>query len=474
MLQTSRRSLLPLLETRAALQDEANVGRLGLICAQERVPDDYVKWQATYSWEGLEAEISCKAARDDTVPHGIDGDFATVLNLLYIEQGSPAHGWISTTAHHLIQRAGFANTGFYYARLRESLERLKGSQYVVHRGWQGGAGEQFRAVHFSYVAEFNTESRKRELGEQTLLKILLAEPIRTSIRQGYLQPLDMDFLVSLSGTTTRAVFRLLSAVRQQLASLESEYVVNLSVWAKACKLVECDEAFRVKRLLGGAHRELLERGFLRDVQYQGRGQRCQIVYTFADALVLPPAAPTQAATLPLSPLLDDLKAQGFGNPAAQKLLAQHAEEKVRGALKGLAHLIRGGFQPKSRAAVLRDLLSNPDKYQFPPLVEVQPSVEPRAAAVTLHKARLRTSQTPEPDPLDEETQFRAMPLEGQAHQLCARLKVVLGKAFQERWRARLSAGVLVGELDAWTVMTGAIRTVCALRSKEVVEQLEAL
>jgi len=187
----------------------------------------------------------------------------------------------------------------------------------------------------------------------------------------------------------------------------------------------------------------------------------------------------------MHPLTPELLGVGLSAAAAQKLLAQHPEAALRAALEGLAHLVQGGFQPKSRAAVLRDLLAHPAKYQFPALVAApvskqgvkspsKPAAKPTLKLDSAESVPLLPAESSEPDEGCEERDFRALPLEEQAHALCARLRVVLGKSFDERWRAKLRAGVQDGDVDAWALMTGAIRAAFARRPGEVIAQLEAL
>lgn len=153
---------------------EANVARLGLVCVQERIPEDYTHWKISYALEGREGEISCECGSEyGGVPHGVDGDFATALNMLYLEQGTPASGLVETTAYQLIRYAGFEDSGYYYVRLSESLKRLGAAQYKVARVWQGGRGWQ--TTEFSYLNQIDSSSPEgRTVGRATLLSIRLA------------------------------------------------------------------------------------------------------------------------------------------------------------------------------------------------------------------------------------------------------------------------------------------------------------
>ena len=79
--------------------DETNVAQLGLISLHERIGSDYIGWIKTLEIDGRSAELSCKSTEDvGGVPHGIDGDVANVLGILYLKQGGPLDGYVQTTA----------------------------------------------------------------------------------------------------------------------------------------------------------------------------------------------------------------------------------------------------------------------------------------------------------------------------------------------------------------------------------------
>jgi len=263
--------------------DEANVGRLGLISVQERIPDTYVRWSAPFELEGHEGEIVCTCSKEvGGVPHGLDGDFATVLNVLYLEQGAPEDGVVQATAYALLQRAGFQDSSYYYDKLTASLERLREARYRVSRAWKRPDRKGWDTVDFNYISQIESSTTEgRSLGQGTTLAIKLGTPITSSIRLKYLRPLDLDFLVSLKRPLTRALYRLLNAVRQgaNLAAQRSEFQVGVQAWAESCKLRE-RETSRIRRNLEDAHQELVERGYLAEVRFEGRGSRATFAYVF--------------------------------------------------------------------------------------------------------------------------------------------------------------------------------------------------
>lgn len=81
------------------------------------------------------------------------------------------------------------------------------------------------------------------------------------------------------------------------------YQVGLMEWAEACKIVT-DRPSMAQRTLDAAHEELIEKGFLKNVEYLGRGKKKMLQYTFGEAFIPPDPA-----------LLQELADLGVTRPA---------------------------------------------------------------------------------------------------------------------------------------------------------------
>ncbi|MFC6667656.1 replication initiator protein A [Deinococcus radiopugnans] len=196
--------------------DEANVGRLGLISIQERVPDSFTSWTVDFHVEGRPARLSCDAIpKYGGVPHGLDGDISTALIDLYVEDGCPEDGTLHTTAYQILKRAGLHDSGRYYQNLRQTLFRLRTSTYTASEAWRDHRRGNWTTVTFNYLEALEFTSGDEDLGlsRSSTLKIRLATPITKSIRAQYTKPLDLEFLTSLDRPLTRALYRLLDARR---------------------------------------------------------------------------------------------------------------------------------------------------------------------------------------------------------------------------------------------------------------------
>ncbi len=380
--------------------DETKLTRLGLISAQERISPSYTTWKTMYDVNGHDGELSCFSPSEvGGVPHGVDGDFVTALNTLYLEQGAPIDGYVHTTAYQLLQRAGFEDNGASYQRLSESLRRLRLAEYVIGRAWRqrGESGNGWASVAFSYISQIKQSTPEhRDLSRGTTLSIQLADPVAESIRNQYIHPLDLEFQVSLKRPLTRALYRLLNARRytehDQFNPI-SQFTVLVSDWARDCKLTETITA-RIKRNLEEAHQELIRRNYLDDVVFEGRGSRATVTYIYGAAAVREQSIQVMSD----SPLIQVLVQHQVARNVALKLVRDYGEAHVSARLERFQALLAAGYQPRQTGALLVDVIKDQDgKYgdHLPPQqvhrsrAASERAEPPSAKRGAVHRATLR-------------------------------------------------------------------------------------
>nr|RIY15206.1 plasmid replication initiator protein [Deinococcus sp. RM] len=345
--------------------EEANVARLGLISVQERIPESYASWTVDFHVDGRPARLTCDAvAKYGGVPHGLDGDVATAIIDLYAEAGSPDDGTVRTTAYQILRRAGLDTSGRYYQSLLQTLFRLRTTTYTASEAWRDHGRGHWTTATFNYLSEleFTSDDEATELSSGSVLKIRLAEPIVRSIRARYTKPLDLDFLTSLERPQTRAVYRLLDARRYDPVTpgtLQPTLSVNIIEWAEACKIVD-RRSNKIRATLQGAHEELMLRGYLEDVTFEGRGRAQTITYRFV-------ALDTQ----PASPLVEAMRTYRVSLPVAQKLLTDFGEAHVRARLQRFEALISSGYKARNRSALLVDVVRD-DQGKYADVPQVAP------------------------------------------------------------------------------------------------------
>lgn len=453
--------------------DEANSARLGLICVQERIPEDYTRWDIEYNIDGRDAKLTCISPSEyGGVPHGLDGDFATLLNVLYLEQGAPESGEVHTTAYQLLQKAGFPDSGQYYQSLQEALDRLKGATYTASESWRDNKRKRWTTVKFNIIEQIDSDTEgSTGFGVGTTLKIRLARPVVQSIRERYLKPLDMTFVMSLKRSLTRSLYRMLDAHRYDPAApQEPADMLRLPLlqWARECKLLETVPA-RVKRNLEGAHTELLERGYLRSVTYEGSRAATVIVYEFGDLPTTTPAPEPMIEVVPDSPLTEELRRRGVAHPGARRLVAEYGENHVTVRLETFETMLAGGYKARNPTALLVDIIKDGEgKYAAParsPALEMMsPHVKPGSGLREEEEITLAQQM---------DQNFRELPAAEQAARAVANVKRFVGKELREGHVRGLLRAVQAGEINALELHNSVTRAASELKLPEFAEALRA-
>lgn len=395
--------------------DEANVARLGLISIQERIPEGYASWEEELEVLGKPVKLACYANPNvGGVPHGLDNEVSLALIALYLNAGSPPDGTFTTTAYQILKLMGFDTSGYYYRALKESLLRLTTATYVLSEAWR--ADGRWQSVTFRYIDKLEfTSGKEGKLDRSSIIRITLAKEIVRSLQSRYTKPIDIEFMASLKRPLSRALYRLLDAQRlspereEPLGRLE----VRLMEWAAACKIVH-KRPDKVRRTLEPAHQELLERRYLKSVEYVGRGQNQAIVYVFGE----------EAGGIPDAEAVNLLVAEGLSFTSAYSLARRYPLAHIRERLERYRAILEAGYRPKNRLGFLVDVIrDDTGKYERP----VWGKRPPRKQAAQEEEEARR---------LEEEAarEWAAMPLEAQVRRAMQVANLVL--------RSRVSVGEL--------------------------------
>ncbi|GGM18197.1 replication initiator protein A [Deinococcus aerophilus] len=439
---------------------EANVARLGLISIQERIPSDFTRWEVEFEVDGRLGQLSCFSPSEyGGVPHGLDGDVANALIDIFIEQGSPDSGVVTTTASQLLLRAGLHNNGHYHRILTESLRRLKQATYTMSHAWRDHEQRRWTSGTFSYVLAYEVTSSERDtVTAGAMLSVTLAGQIVKSIRAKYVKPLDYGFLTSLERPLTRALYRLLDAKRydpQDLSRSLVSYQVNLLEWASECKIVD-RRTDKIRRTLEGAHEELKDRGYLKDILIEGRGRKQTLTYVFG--------APAQDLAQD-SELVAILVTHRVARPVARKLVETHGDARVRGRLARFKALLASGYKARSPSALLVDMIRDEeDKYVDPP-----PAGESAQVVRAANPPVFRSD--PDEEERAREAAFQALSLTQQAERAMPTLQLLLKNRLDTMQYTQLRSALGEGRADAGLVVKAVTKAVFEGRTDEAVGQL---
>lgn len=443
--------------------DEANVARLGLISIQERIPNDYTSWSLDFEMDGRRARLSCVGVQEHGgVPHGLDNDVTLALITLYQEAGSPEDGTIVTSAYRILTMMGWDTSGHYYNALRGSLDRLTTATFTASEAWR--TGKKWTTVRFRYIdrLEYTSSDDGLGLSDQSVVKIRLAREIVDSIRSKYLKPLDLEFLTSLDRPLTRSLYRLLDAQRVSVDRGElSQFRTGIIDWAKACKIVDITPT-RVRRTLEGAHKELVERGYLANVAYEGRGLKQEIIYSFARQRAVPENG---------QKVLVDLVRYGVARPVAQNLISTLGPDRVVERIARFEAILAVGYKPRNKAGFLVDVVRDDGgKYSSPEgfLASSQQTMAPAAVAKRKeaeHIAEERAQQM-------TEAEWEALDTAGRAARAVRILSFILGKHLHLRYFSGLAEAFEAGAMDPRGVAEAAVRAFAKAELGPFAEELK--
>lgn len=445
--------------------DEANVARLGLISIQERIPEGHNSWTVDFELEGHPARLTCDAlAKHGGVPHGLDNDVSLALITLFMEDGSPEDGLFATSAYQILTVIGLDTSGHYYRALKDSLERLTTATYTASNAWRTPNG-RWTTVKFRYIdrLEYTSDDDRLGLSGGSVLRITLAREIVSSIRAEHIKPLDLTFLTSLQRPLTRALYRLLDAQRRQADGVTVLSIdVNIIEWAMACKIVDLKPA-KIKRTLDGAHEELLLREYLREVTFTGRGSNQTISYLFAHEV--------KAVADP--ELVGQLTANGVTPGMARSLTQQYQRERILERIARFQAMLERGLAPRSRAAMLVDVIRDEDgKYADP---EGYVRAEVRLQGERQRQAsEQRLLRQLDADDQKRQDEYAALNPEARSEQALRTVSMMLGRRLSLPMLSAVRELVRSGVLDGAELVSRTTRAAMDMQLEDLTAELTLL
>ena len=338
--------------------DEPNLARLNLVLAPNRT--ELSEWAREISVDALGViSVRCTAARRSLVPHGIDNDVLLGLVNAAVLQGLPEDDTVRLSTRELLQLSGITPSARAYRNLQETLRRLQHTAYDLTDSWFDGTRHRWRTVSFSLISRLGAEDNTKDVSNagrwraETLLAIRLDDSLMGNIRSGHLLPLNSEILARLSQPMTRNVFRTLSfqCTGFNEAPVQA-FTVPITVWATHLGLHEM-RLDAVLRALKPAHEELLQVGFLKSVEYSGRGKTRAVHYVFSSVRTV--ADPETVALL---------VRYGVSGSRALSLSQLHGPAGIQRAVAVLQALLHSSYKSRIRnqAGLLTDILEHPDKY----------------------------------------------------------------------------------------------------------------
>lgn len=359
--------------------EERNLARLNLVVALARVPENMTGWHKTVEIDALgPMTVTCTANQGHTVPHGLDGDVIFGLVAAYAFQGRPENRRVRLTLGQLCEYVGLAPGGTTYERIRSSLERLYKTDFHTESCWgvqrKGKWIWQSRSFHIVdsvvWQNEGDSAHKAKAFEADTQVEVSLGDEIIQSIQMGHTRWVDLATYHSLSFPLVRLLYRLLE--EQQAIGSGKQFRVPVPAMGAHLGLRELDPSGgieskhnvpktrviridRIRRALEPAHKELLEMGYLRKVEYEGRGQKQEVIYTFGTSVQITADVETVAL----------LTKHGVTAVRAAELVRAHGKERIEEVSAQFEARLADGYQPKNKAGLLCNMLEQPERYAAP-------------------------------------------------------------------------------------------------------------
>jgi plasmid replication initiation protein len=275
-------------------RDERNVASLILVPTQERLQTDMLRLERTITRpNGQTAKVVCVGMPGIGLARGLDNDILFALINTYIDADCPADGIIHTSAYALLKLAGLDTGGQHYHTLSQGLERMLYTTYHVTDGWFDSQEKRFITVAFRVIDSLAYTHKEQEsletnlhLDRRSTLSIRISTEVAKSIKYGYIKPLDLDIYQHLPTVGSRTLYRLLDVYLNEAAKLNTITPYQLSIpmmaLAENCGLIG-KRTDHLRKALEAMHAPLLSIGYLKCVDFYGKGVKTNVLYTYSEA-----------------------------------------------------------------------------------------------------------------------------------------------------------------------------------------------
>lgn len=269
--------------------DERNLAALIFLPAPRRIEPDAVHFsRKILGPAGKKITLTCRGMPTIGIPHGSDHDVLVALINAYMDHGCPDDGYINITAYGLLKMLNAKPGGYEYKQLTMSLVRLHTALFTVSDGWFDKATDRYTTASFHMIKYFErthaySSADPVSLDSRSVLRIGLADPLSENIRRGYIKPLNMQMYQRLPASDTRALYRHLDNHLETLVSgpAKAPYTLTMDAESLAALLgMTKSRSDALLRALKRIHTPLLTHGYLKKVDYIGRGRNLRINYTY--------------------------------------------------------------------------------------------------------------------------------------------------------------------------------------------------
>jgi hypothetical protein len=303
---------------------------------------------------------------------------------------------IPITRYELLRRMGWPRDGHSYRRIQEALNRLMGVSIVANKAFWDNEAKRYVDEGFHILEGYRLYDEKPGRDSNPPQSYIVWNPVLFhSFRAGNLKQLDTNLYFSLSTPLARRLFRYLDKKRY-----DGKATYRMRLTRLAFEKLGMSRKYypsQIKRELKRAHDELMEKSFLRAVNYyqpRRRGAEEVVVYTFA-----PRRRPgASGAELPRGDedgLYGRLLALGITASVASQLVANYAEHHMERWVSYCEYKLSQGWLPHESPAAWTVAAIRSRDWQIPEWFEKRHEPEPPEDMVSAGRAEMEAQREAE-------------------------------------------------------------------------------
>ncbi len=282
-------------------KDEMNLIEHPFAILWQKEPGDSVifhEWQQVHPETGKVLRASWTVTGDSKCGLPTASDERVYLVLMELSRTEKfGSRTVAFSRYDLIKRLGWSDNDRSYGMLEGAFRRLLGVNIFAKNAFWNPRDRCYMNTGFHVLDSFNIEAeppgRKSVDGRPVCASnFTWSELLFESFEHGYIRSIDLDFALSLNGDIALRLYRYLDKKAWDGRRRFEIDVFNLCIGHLGMKPNIYPS--KLKERLKPAHEELIERGFLRAVEYEktrwGDRKSEKVLYTFArgDALEAPP------------------------------------------------------------------------------------------------------------------------------------------------------------------------------------------
>lgn len=338
----------------------------------------------------LRQKMEVSAPGKYRLPGRFDYDvYSAVMELLEIRGGMPEDGTLGFSLHELILIMGVEPSGRTYEEVKRSLRRIAATVLESDNAfWSSGQERHISDTFNLWNIRFDAVTDRNGSGSRH--EIEFGKLFRRSFEEHYLRGLDIEFYWKLGSPVAKRLYRLVDLKRSGAGSWNTD----LFELQKYIPIGPYRYVSKIKEKLAAAHAELLEKGFLSEVDYR---ERSLIVYeiagSFRDRRKGLELAGTQEDFIAIKLLTES----GLRGDTARDLVARHGPGHCTLYANALDHQ----KNVRNPAGWLRRAIEDGYRIDPSPSSTIRPSNESDRPTVR-KPADVRNAMPPAPDPRAQE------------------------------------------------------------------------